>query len=155
MVLDQGLAQAVYSLALFRKAALPALAESLEALSALFDVLPRPDVLIKLEVSAEVLRTRLDDRWQRNGRRRWPHSRLELLSRADNRAVEDSMRLLDCIQTAIECQGWKMIRRRMTEGVSITQVAERLAQEVLAREPTPAQASRDPMLMAERRPGAG
>jgi hypothetical protein len=93
--------------------------------------LPQPNVLIGLDASAEVLRTRLNWRWQQNGRRRWAHSRLERLSRTDTRAVEDSMRLIHRIQGAVQSLGWKMIRHCTTESGLIAQAAERLAQEVL------------------------
>ena len=136
VVLDQGVAQGVYSLALLGPAASPAPSENVELLSGLLRALPKPDLLIKIDAAAGVLRERLNRRWELDGRRRWPRSRLELLSRTDSRAVEDSMRLILCIEEVVQCQGWKTIRCCTTEAEPVAQAAERLAQEVLSAELT-------------------
>lgn len=113
LLLDQGFAQAVYTLALQSRA------DDSETLAAILSTMRRPHILIKLNVDADVVIARL-------AQRRHPQSRLQRLIQRDGQAIRRSTELIDRIEGLSQQFGWKIIHHRPLPTTPISDQADTL-----------------------------
>lgn len=130
LILDQGFAQELYSLALASAAG-----ASESAIRSASRCLTRPDLVIKLDVEETSLRHRLAHR----GRRR--QSRVESMLDQDAGALQRTAALVQRIGTGLRAEGWNIFEIDLSGGgMSPQRTATVIAEELeplLARPPSP------------------
>jgi thymidylate kinase len=128
LIFDQAFVQVVYSLAL---AGAPV---DKECLARAIDIVPLPDVLIRLDAPRATVEERLVDRRRRQGA-------IERLLEVDLRTHLESLGLIDTLHELLRRRGQAVIHVRSDDRESLQGVVEGLGREIMARFPAAAPAA--------------